>query len=508
VSSLLARVEQAVARHALMEPGETVVVGVSGGPDSLVLLHVLKRLGRWRLHVATLDHGMRGAAGAADAEFVRQTAAAWGLPVTVCRADVPALVRVGKLNPEEAARLARYVFLQRVAQQVGAAKIAVGHHQDDQAETVLMHLIRGSGLDGLRGMLPAAPLERLSQDLPVAFDPPLVKAPAAPDTWPVVVRPLLDVSRAEIDAYAAEHGLQPRHDATNKDRTYFRNRLRHDVIPLLAELNPNFRAALARTADILREDSALVRRAGEAALTEVIREDHAGAISLDRAAWSGLSAAEKRYAMRAAVARLRPDLRDIGFEHVENALAVAESGKTGAAATLPGGLVLRVDYETLVIAARDTPPAIDAPGLVSGAGGHEFRPDEHVIWTSGGWTFEARPLAAGDEVSALHADPLAAALAVPEGARLWLRTRQPGDRFLPRGLGGRSQKLADTLINMRVPSAWRNRVPLLIVDDRVAWFVAPTRDGLRGRVAEPFGLSEKWAETGSMGVAVCWQRAW
>jgi tRNA(Ile)-lysidine synthase len=507
VSLLLARVEQAIARHALMKPGETVVVGVSGGPDSLVLLHVLHRLGRWRLHVATLDHGMRGAAGAADAEFVRLTAAAWGLPVTACRADVPALVRAGKLNPEEAARQARYVFLQRVAQHVGAAKIAVGHHQDDQAETVLMHLIRGSGLDGLRGMLPSAPLERLPQDMPVAFDPPLVGAPAAPDSWPVVVRPLLDVSRAEIDAYAAEHDLKPRHDATNEDRTYFRNRLRHDVIPLLAELNPNIRATLARTADILREDAALVHRAGESALSEVIREVHAGAISLDRAAWAGLSAAEKRYVIRAAAVRLRPDLRDIGFEHVENALAVAESGKTGAAATLPGGLILRVDYETLVMAARNTPPAIDAPALVSGAGGHEFRPGEHMVWTSGGWTFEARPLETGDEVSALHADPLAAALVVPEGARLWLRMRQPGDRFLPRGLGGRSQKLADTLINMRVPSAWRDRVPLLVVDERVAWFVAPTRDGLRGRMADPFSLSEKRVESGSMVMVVRWRKA-
>jgi tRNA(Ile)-lysidine synthase len=507
VSSLLARVEQAIARHALMKPGETVVVGVSGGLDSLVLLHVLHSLDRWRLHVATLDHGMRGAAGAADAEFVRQTAAAWELPVTVCRADVPALVRAGKLNPEEAARQVRYVFLQRVAQHVGAAKIAVGHHQDDQAETVLMHLIRGSGLDGLRGMLPAAPLERLPQDVPVAFDPPLVGAPAAPDTWPVVVRPLLDVSRAEIDAYAAEHALQPRHDATNEDRTYLRNRLRHDVIPLLAELNPNIRATLARTADILREDAALVRRAGESALSGLIREDHAGAISLDRAAWARLSAAEKRYVIRAVAARLRPDQRDIGFEHVENALAVAESGKTGAAATLPGGLVLRVDYETLVIAARDMPSAIDAPALVSGAGEREFRPGERMVWTCGGWTFEARPLDAGDQVSALHADPLAAALAVPDGARLWLRTRRPGDRFLPRGLEGRSQKLADTLINMRVPSAWRDRVPLLVVDDRVAWFVAPTQEGLRGRVADPFSLSEKWVESGCVGVVVRWRKA-
>jgi tRNA(Ile)-lysidine synthase len=507
VSVLLARVEQTIARHALMKPGEAVVVGVSGGPDSLALLHVLHRLGRWRLHVATLDHGIRGAAGAADAESVRQTAAAWGLPVTVGRADIPALVRAGKLNAEAAARQVRYVFLQRVARHVGAARIAVGHHQDDQAETVLMHLIRGSGLDGLRGMLPAAPLEAFGEDVPIAFDPPLAGLAAAPDGWPVVVRPLLDVSRAEIEAYIAEHDLHPRHDVTNEDRTYLRNRLRHEVIPLLAELNPNIRATLARTADILREDAALVHRAGESALEHVIRNDQMDAVSLDRTAWATLSTAEKRYAIRAAAVRLRPDQRDVGFEHVENALAVAESGRTGAVATLPGGLVLRVDYETLIIAAADAPPAIDAPALMSGAGGREFQPGERVRWDCGIWTFEARPLDAGEEVGALHADPLAAALTVSEGVRLALRTRQPGDQFLPRGLGGRSQKLADTLINMRVPLAWRDRVPLLVADDRVAWFVAPTRAGLRGRVAEPFGLPEGRVEPGKMIIVVRWRKA-
>jgi tRNA(Ile)-lysidine synthetase-like protein len=109
-------------------------------------------------------------------------------------------------------------------------------------------------------------------------------------------------------------------------------------------------------------------------------------------------------------------------------------------------------------------------------------------------------------VSALHADPLAAALMVPKEGRLCLRTRQPGDRFLPRGLGGRSQKLADTLINMRVPSAWRDRVPLLAVDDRVAWFVAPSREGVRGRVAESFSLSEERVEADKMIIVVGWRK--
>jgi tRNA(Ile)-lysidine synthase len=488
-----------------MQPGEAVVVGVSGGPDSLVLLHALHTLGRWRLHVATLDHGMRGPAGAADADFVRRTAAAWGLPATVGRADVPAAARAHKLNLEEAARQVRYIFLRRVARHVGASRIAVGHNQDDQAETVLMHLIRGGGLDGLRGMLPAVPLSGLvlPGDVTVVCDPPLTAESAGPES--VLVRPLLDVSRAEIESYVMEHGLMPCRDVTNDNLTYFRNRLRHEVIPLLAGLNPNIRETLARTADVLREDAALVRQAGEAAVRRVIRESRPEAAILDRGAWSVLSPAEQRYVIRVVVARLRPDLRNLGFEHVENAIEIAQSGQTGAAATLPGGLALRVSYDSLMIGRLDAPVSIDAPALDEGAEGLAFRPGERVTWSFGAWTFEAAGPDA--DLQTIYADPLAAALAVPAEARLTLRTRRPGDRFLPRGLGGRSQKLSDTLINLRVPAAWRDRVPLLMVDERLAWFVAPTADGVRGRVAEPFALPEQGLQPGTVMVVVGWRKA-
>ncbi len=173
---MLFRVRHAIQRHHLVTPGETVVVGVSGGPDSLCLLHVLRELSpelSLRLHVAHLNHRIRGADADADAAFVAALAAAWGLPATLGAADVPALARAHKLAPEEAARCARYAFLARVAEQVGARTIAVAHNADDQTETVLMHWLRGSGLAGLRGMLPATPLEemRLEICLPACAGP-------------------------------------------------------------------------------------------------------------------------------------------------------------------------------------------------------------------------------------------------------------------------------------------------------------------------------------------------
>ena len=159
---LLNQVRQTIERNRLLSPGETVVVGVSGGPDSLCLLHLLCRLRDeydLRLHVAHLHHGLRGYDADADAEFVRALAAGWQLPCTVEYADVPTLACEHRLAVEEAARRARYTFLARVAGAVGAQTIAVGHNADDQAETVLMHYLRGSGLAGLRGMLPVISLE-------------------------------------------------------------------------------------------------------------------------------------------------------------------------------------------------------------------------------------------------------------------------------------------------------------------------------------------------------------
>lgn len=514
MSGLVARVAETIERHALCAPGDRVVVGVSGGADSLALLHALLAL-RERLvialHVATLDHGLRGAAGAADAEFVRRTALGWGLPVTVGRADVGQIACTHRLSVEEAARQVRYTFLLRVARQVGAARIAVGHQRDDQAETVLMHLVRGSGLSGLRGMLPATLLSdyHLLEEAAIACDPPLDDPPAAPDAWLVLIRPLLDLSRQEIDEYAAAYGLVPRLDATNEDTTYLRNRLRHEVLPLLETLNPNVREVLARTADVLRADADLVRAAGEAALAWVLRDEAADAIVLDRTAWNSLPLSSKRQIIRAAVWRLRPALRDVTFEHVERTLGVADSGQSGARATLPGSLALRVGYDALIIGgagAGAVEVGDDAPALAGERAGPVFGPQEQVEIVCGGWVFAARPLLPDDNLPALHADPLATALVVPAGARLWLRARRPGDRFCPRGMGGRSQKLSDTLINLRVPAGWRERVPLLVVDDAIAWFVAPAAGELRARVAEPFAVPGDPLQMAGVGVVVCWRR--
>ena len=391
MDDLLARVRQYAQRYRLFNPGETVVVGVSGGPDSLCLLHLLRRLApelRLWLHVAHLHHGLRGAEADADAAFVAELADCWGLPCTVGRADVAALAREAGLSLEEAARQARYRFLAEVAEAGGASTLAVGHNADDQAETVLMHFLRGSGAAGLRGMLPRTPLDdyRLFQAVPCRMRPRIHECPRArfanswfhswtaqppsvsrtdgdtgdppPSSDPRVpasprlhlVRPLLSIPRADIEAYCAEYRLAPRTDRSNEDTTFFRNRLRHELLPILETYNPGIRDVLAHTAEVLAGDHAVLSRAVEAAWTTLVSVEGPDEVRFSLPIWRGLPLGLQRATLREAIHRLRRSVRDINWEHVERAVWLAREGHTGQAATLAAGLELQIGYDSLRVA--------------------------------------------------------------------------------------------------------------------------------------------------------------
>jgi tRNA(Ile)-lysidine synthase len=500
------RVGETIEQNGLLGSGEKVVVGVSGGPDSLCLLHILCRLAgelHLSLHVAHLHHGLRGADADADAEFVRALAADWGLPCTVEGADVPALAREQRLAFEEAARRARYAFLARTAAHIGAHTIAVGHNADDQAETVLMHFLRGSGLAGLRGMLPLTPLSdyRLldpshsESQLP---NPQSSKRPIPNPLIPNLIRPLLDVTRAEIKAYCDYYHLEPRFDRSNLDTTYFRNWLRLEVIPLLQEHNPNVQGVMRRSAQVIAADYALLRSLLEDAWGRVVVDEslpqagrtEGGRIVLDLEAWRALTTSLQRATLREVIHRLRRSLRNINFLHVENALRVARDGTTGDQATLPQGLLLAVGYDRLTIAAADAAqPLPDWPLLEPGGGPVPVRVPGITLLEDTDWALEAGiqtrfTLPAGWEA---NADPWRAFLdAGFVGPLPVLRTRQPGDRFQPLGMGDHSVKLADFLINQKVPRAARDRLPLLVGQAGIAW-VCGQRVDERARVRDGTG---------------------
>jgi tRNA(Ile)-lysidine synthase len=468
---VLNQVRRTVDNHDLLERGDRIVVGVSGGPDSLCLLHVLLRLrGVYdlRLHVAHLHHGARGADADADAKFVGGLAAEWDLPFTIERQDVPALAREHRLAFEEAARCVRYAFLACVAAETGGRKIAVGHNADDQTETVLMHFLRGAGPAGLRGMLPATPVTDYRMLEPLGIQD------AGGNLQPascIIVRPLLDVPRADIERYCFEHGLQPRFDRSNLDTTYFRNRLRHELLPLLETYNPNVRARLRHTAAVIAADYELLSRSRGRAWADTVREGREAAVVFDRAAWRALPVALQRAVLRRAVHCLRRSLRDVDFIHVEDARRVGLSGETGTQATLPSGLVLTVSYDTLTVGdAGDAGPPPDEPLL--------WQDDPLPVQVPGtmslpqsDWVLQVELLERWDlEQIALNSDPWMAYLdADVLAAPLLLRRRRRGDRFRPQGMEGHSVKLSAFLINRKVPRAWRDRVPLLAAGDEIVW---------------------------------------
>ncbi len=480
MNDLLPKVRQYIRRYDLFRPGEAVVVGVSGGPDSLCLLHLLQRLAPelgLRLHVAHLNHGLRGPEADADAAFVADLAAGWGLSVSQAKINVASLAEAGGLSLEEAARHARYAFLAEVAGAVGASVVAVGHNADDQAETVLMHFLRGSGVAGLRGMLPRSPLGeyRLSGiAAPISAQPSAEKEAAAPHSTPspqrslTLVRPLLAVPRAEVEAYCAAHGLAPRFDRSNEDTTFYRNRLRHELLPFLATYNPAIREVLTRTAEVLAGDFEVLRTALEQAWAAVVVPAPPGEVRFELAGWRRLPIGLQRATVREAVHRLRWSLRNINWEHVDRAVWLGREGSTGQSATLAAGLALEVGYAALRIADEGTFWADDLPQVAAPLP----LPIAGTVELSGGWFIAVRKLAAAELPAGWdeNQDPWTAWLdADAVGDDLVLRPRQPGERFRPHGLGGHSTKVNEFMINLKVPRGLRAGWPLLAGQGGIAW---------------------------------------
>ena len=465
---VLEQVRETIRKHGLLEAGECVVVGVSGGPDSLCLLHLLTRLQveyGLALHVAHLDHQLRGQESTADAEYVAEVARQWGLPCTVAQVDVRAAAKENRLSLEEAARQARYGFLARIAEATGGRTIAVGHNADDQAETVLMHWLRGSGLAGLRGMLARSRLAdyRLLE--------PAGEGVVPEDMW--LVRPLLDTPREVILRYCASEGLEPRSDLSNLDTTYFRNWLRHAVLPLLAQHNPGVRDVLCRSAQVLAEDYSLLCGLLDQVWPSLVTEESTGRISFGLTAWRDLPVSVQRSSLREAVRRLRRTLRDIGFVHIEDAVQVAREGPAGRKATLPQGLMLSVGYDRLTVADAEAGEALpDWPLLDPLAAPVPVAIPGRTPLPGSGWALEADLVSRNRLPSGWedNSDPWLACLDWPEAAGpLRLRARRPGDRFRPMGMGGREVKLADWLTNRKVPRAARTSLPLLFGQNGIVW---------------------------------------
>lgn len=429
---VLRRVHAYILQHTLIAPGDTVIVAVSGGADSvclLALLHALAPQLECRLHVAHLDHALR-AASKADAASVATHAAALGLPCTLERRDVRALARERRLSLETAARAARYDFLRAVAAKEGATCIATGHTRDDQAETLLLHLARGSGLAGLAGMTPRRD---------------------------GLIRPLLEISHAETLACCAALGLTPREDASNRSPAHRRNRLRHEVLPLLESIQPAAGANLARAARLLAVDLALIERLAARALARAVVESDGARVTLSVREWAQAPPELRPHVLRQLLSRLRGSAEGFDERAYERMLGALAPDASETRLSLPKRLVLERRGALAVLGPVPAPLAplgcyqLPVPGAVETEAG---RLRAEMATALRVWTDVPAHVA--------YLDPAAC------GAALLVRAWRPGDRLRPLGLGG-TRKVQDIFVDRKIPRTMRRRVPIVEGTRGIAW---------------------------------------
>ena len=458
--AVVRRVRDEVKRalHAAgFSEGKKLVAAVSGGPDSLAMLHVLNGLSdemKLELHGAHLDHGLRGESSVSDARFVAETFAGLGIACSVELRDVNAYRRRRRASLEHAAREVRYAFLGEVAGAQGADAIAVAHTSDDQAETVIMHIIRGSGLTGLRGMEP------LAQRTIGGVDS-------------VILRPFLGVSGAETRAYCTAVGLQPRDDETNRSPKMRRNRLRLDLIPRLEEYNPAVRDALVRLSRSVAHDLRYLESNLDDVWGEAVQVGD-GQVTIEKGVFLWLEPALQRHLLRRAAAVARGERADLEEAHVDRMIGLME-GAPGRTLDLPGGVFLTTSYDQALLTRTGQDPS-PLPVL-----GGPYRLKVPGETQTGGWRVKATLVDPNaPQVESVHAqDSRVGAAPGPEGGtallsrrslqgNLVVRARRPGDRFQPLGMAN-AKKLQDFMVDAKIPRHWRDRIPLVVTDRGVAW---------------------------------------
>ncbi len=428
-----------IRQHDAFAVGALVIVAVSGGSDSVALLHLLNRSKETLgidLHVASLNHGIRAEAGQRDLEFVAGLASRWQLPYTVEHAEVPRLSEEWGIGIEEAARRARYAFLAQVAREQGSRCVAVGHHALDQAETMLMNIARGSGTRGLRGMQVVADM---------------------PNHQGIrLVRPLLRLTKRELETYCHEHNLPYRVDESNADIGYSRNFVRHEVISRLQRLNPEVLSAFNRLSESAGVDEDFITSQFEGAVMPLVK-DSEDRWRIRKDDFDTLHPALQRRTLQGAFRQLSGASSALSHWLTLDLIAWAQVAAAGDRRDLSATLQMRMDYDALCIERKDIAVEDDRYRLIP------VDTDRRIVADS--------PLALQRLNICLSPDRPArngeVRLALPANTKLWLRTRRPGDRFKPKGMGGHSRKVKHWMIDRKIPREIRDRIPLICADGEI-----------------------------------------
>ena len=447
-SGLAQKVLAYMREKKLVSPGEKMVVAVSGGPDSVCLLHILSGLRKdlgIKLHIAHLNHRLRGKDSEADAKYVAGLAKRLSLPYTIASRDVKSYRKQHRLSLEEAARLVRYDFLAGVAKEVGAQKVAAGHTSDDHIETLLMHLIRGSGIRGLRGLMPVTKLNVSGGKL-------------------TVIRPLLCLSREDTLAYCRALKLKPRLDVSNLSLEPLRNKVRRRLIPELQKYNPQIDRALLRLSRTAADDLDFIETEARRLMKDTISVNKKSVV-IKKKDFLALHPAQQRQLLRISIESLLGSLKDIEADHIEDIID-ALAKPAGKVIGLPFGINFTIEYDRFVLSPDSLAlcpfPALEGetdlkiPGRITFSG---WEVNAAVITPS---AFEKSRDKINDFAACFDFDKV--------GKKLTVRHRLPGDRFQPLGMA-HPKKLNVFMIDVWIPRAWRRRIPIICSGDKIIWVV-------------------------------------
>jgi tRNA(Ile)-lysidine synthase len=439
---LALRVNRIMREEHLSDPEDSIVVAVSGGPDSIALLHILFLLAeqwKWRLIVAHVNHQFRGEESDQEADFVSEYAIKLGLPCEIGLINVPQYIKESRLNGQAAAREKRYDFLLATADKYQAQRIALAHHADDQAETILMRLLRGTGASGLSGI----PLRRRLKNVEL-------------------IRPLLRIYKSEVLHHCEKFGLSFCNDSSNAQHKYVRNQIRHELIPLLKRYNPQLPESLNRLADVISFEDDFLKQEVDAIFHKIVGVAGEG-LQLPRAEFIKLHSALQRRLIKLLLEYLAPNTDSFDFLTAENVRnAIMQETPTTLTLMLGANIVFAREYEQVFFRLNPTLStdfhfSIDTwNGQLALPGGGQLR-----YYTMDRDIFNASGLLPGKDAAVFDA----AALSWP----LIVRSRQNGDRIEINGLNG-SKKVKDIFIDAKLPLRMRNSVPLLIdAAERILW---------------------------------------
>ena len=437
-------VKETIRRHIGIAPNSIVLAGISGGADSVCLLYLLHSISKefnFSLEAAHVNHMLRGSESDGDEEYVRSLCEQLGITLHVSKFNIRELARSKRISLEEAGREARYGEFNRIADVIGADTICVAHNQNDQAETVMMNLIRGAGLDGLEGM-----------DYRSGR----------------VARPLLDIPRKEVELFCEKKGLKPRIDSSNLEMTYIRNKIRLRLFPFIKDnFGRDITSALSKMAGLLRSDNDFIESAAAETFGKVRRGNiQTNSVLLDSKELTKIHEAISSRVIRMAIAEIRGDVKGIEQKHIAEVAELVKSGQTGTAIHLPHGIRVRKSYDTIEILMKDTLATKPKFEL-------DLRVPGKTVVPECGMEIETEII---DKNPAVN---------FPEESRtsflqyfdydllnkgIKIRNRRNGDRISPKGFSG-TKKLKDYLIDRKIQRHERDDIVLIADGNEIVWAV-------------------------------------